>query len=77
MPLVTGQVLSKNRWYEVTFDYNNVDAKLYVNGVLQSTKKAVNRKLVLNSNPIYLGNNPSLTRGFVGYVDYIEIINKV
>lgn len=75
-PLVTGPKISLNRWYDAVFTYDNRDAKLYVNGRLYAQKIGVNKPLAINTNQLFFGNKADLTRGFVGYIDRIEITNR-
>jgi hypothetical protein len=74
MPLITGPILNLNTWNTIRFTYDNKNAKLYVNGVVYSQSN-VNRNIVMNDNPIYIGNKLDFTRNFAGYIDYITLSN--
>jgi hypothetical protein len=74
--VISNADVQANRWYTVKCDYNNTVAKLYVNGVLVSTKK-YSGSVTNNFKNIIIGNNMQLTRSFVGYISIVNVTSKI
>ena len=68
---------STSKWYTVVFTYGDGVAKLYINGVLQSTQ-AFTPTFNANSEPLTLGKslNPQFPYWFNGIMDEIRIYEK-
>jgi YVTN family beta-propeller protein len=79
--LESSTVFSSNKWYHIAFVYDNVNVRLYVNGVLDQTQAA---GAILNGNnhPVTLGsaaNGGNLCEAnshFDGLLDEVQIHNR-
>jgi len=54
---------------------NNMDLKIYINGVESYNYSNLNRAATIGSNEIYFGNNSSFSQGFNGWISDIRIWN--
>ncbi len=78
-PLPSSTALAIGTWYHIAATYDGVTAKIYINGVLNSSKPASGT--VGNAHgKLYLGYNPSRTMegmsSFTGLADEIEWFNR-
>lgn len=73
----SGTYISKGKWYIIAFTYNNISAKLYVNGQLEAINHT-STTFTPNDAPIYIGKSPDFQfpYWFTGKIDEIRIYNK-
>ena len=73
-------VISINTWYEISIECFNNNLYIYLNDLLIGTQINYfpNSFQIFNSYSLfYLGNDPSLLKGFIGNIDQFTFIKKV
>jgi len=65
-----------NRWYLISYTYNNSHQRLYLNGVLVGNSSVYNGHPQNQSDDIYIGNSQGFNRAFNGTIDEIAIWNR-
>ena len=69
--------VEKNKWYHLVYTYDGMDARMYINGNLVSTRSGANQ-YVSSTHDVYIGktNNPLYPYWFNGVIDELRIYNR-
>jgi hypothetical protein len=69
--------ITTGQWYHVTYTYDGLTAKLYINGVLKRTQQRM-VNFTDNTNDVYIGKteNPTYPYYFNGVIDEMRIYNR-
>ncbi|HEX8679062.1 MAG TPA: LamG-like jellyroll fold domain-containing protein, partial [Chthoniobacterales bacterium] len=67
--------LQPNTWYHAAVTYDGATVKLYLNGVLESSKATAALNTALDSNGLTIGLRPA-TSVWNGQIDEIDIFNR-
>lgn len=68
-------VLPLNTWSHIASTYDSASLKIYINGVLSSTK-AVSGSVQNNTNPLRIGGNFPYGQFFEGRIDEVRVYNR-
>ncbi|MDF2189469.1 LamG domain-containing protein [Paraflavitalea sp. CAU 1676] len=70
--------VKRSEWYSVVYTYENLTARIYINGELKSEKKYAQFSFVPNSGSLYLGKNldSQYPYWFNGVIDDVRIYNR-
>lgn len=70
--------IKKDQWYYLTYTYDGMTAKYYVDGVFQGSVDNAN-SFTPNNNDVYIGKheNPAFQYYFNGIIDELRIYNRV
>lgn len=75
--LVSQSTIPENQWSHIVVRYQNGNAKLYINGVLDNEHTWSGEQLKVNSNPLYIGQDQGYyERSFDGYIDEVQVFDS-
>jgi hypothetical protein len=67
--------LPTSAWSHMATTYDGANLRLYINGVLRSTK-AVTGSIITSGNPLKIGGNAIWGEYFAGQIDEVRIYNR-
>jgi hypothetical protein len=64
-----------NQWYYITATWDGSNRYIYVNGVEHTGDSVFSGTMSNTDNDVLIGNNPTATRSFDGFIDDVKIFN--